>query len=336
MPVSGGRRPNIVAITNENPDWPEADIQYADEAWQVLLTALREEGYTFRGFKFFDDLSCLDGFDPREWLVWNWGEELAGRPWSDAEVAEEIERRGLAYTGGSPALIRLAQDRMDVKRRLQSAGVPTLPALVVRHPDAAAAWTAFPAIVKGANQHASVGIDGNSVVFSTEELARRVIFLRETHGDDALIEPFLDTREFQVAVWGNDAPEALPPAELVYSAFTDVRDRLYTEAWKSDPTSLGYEAIEMPCPAPLDRPDWRVRLESVAVSAYRALALRDYARFDMRMLDDEPQILDVNVNPDLMGDGRSVFAVAAEARGIDYSRLVGTIIELAAARMPHS
>ena len=336
MRVSDGRRPNIVAITNENPDWPVPDLEQADEAWQALLTALGQGGYTFRGFKFFDDLSCLDGFDPYEWLVWNWGEELAGRPWSDADVVEEIERRGLAYTGGSPALIRMAQDRLGVKRQLQSAGLPTLPALVVRHPEAAATWTTFPAIVKGANQHASVGIDGNSVVFSTEELARRVIYFRETHGDDALVEPFLDTREFQVAVWGNESPEALPPAELVYSGFTDVRDRLYTEAWKTDPTSLGYERIEVPCPAPLDRPDWRARLESVAVSAYRTLGLRDYARFDMRMRDDEPQILDVNVNPELMNDGRSVFVVAAEARGIDYARLVGTIIELAAVRMPHS
>ena len=62
-----------------------------------------DEGYTCRAFKFFDDLTFLDDFDPREWLVWNWGEELAGRPWSDAEVAEQIEQRGFAYTGASAA-----------------------------------------------------------------------------------------------------------------------------------------------------------------------------------------------------------------------------------------
>jgi D-alanine-D-alanine ligase len=325
-----------VAITNENPGWPEADKQQAEDAWQALLTALDEAGYSFRGFKFFDDLSFLDEFDPHGWLVWNWGEELAGRPWSDAAVVEEIEKRGLAYTGGSPALIRLAQDRMGVKRQLQSAGLPTLPAVVLHDPGQAAQWTTFPAIVKGANQHASVGIDGNSIVLTNEELARRVAHMRETYGDDALVEPFVDTREFQVPVWGNEPPEALPPAELVYSTFTEMRDRLYTEAWKSDPTSIGYQRIEVSCPAPLDRPDWRARLESVAVSAYRALGLRDYARFDMRMLGDEPQILDVNVNPELMSDGRSVFVVAARARGIDYARMVATIIELASARMPLS
>ena len=331
-----GRRPRIVAIANEDPGWPEADKQQADEAWDELLAGLDQEGYTYRAFKFYDDLTFLDDFDPREWLVWNWGEELAGRPWSDAEVADEIERRGLAYTGAPPQLIRLTQDRMCVKRQLQAAALPTLPAIVLRDPETASEWTTYPAIVKGANQHASVGIDGDSIVYTTAQLARRVRYLRQHHGDDALVEPFLDTREFQVAVWGNDSPEALPPAEIVYSMFTEVRDRLHTEEWKSDSASRGYNQIQMPCPAPLDRPDWRARLETVAVAAYRALRLRDYARFDMRMLGDEPQILDVNVNPDLLTDGRSVFVAAAKAQGIGYGRMASTIIEFAAVRMHHA
>ena len=96
--------PRILAITNEDPAWPEADKQQGDDAWQALVSGIAEEGYECRAFKFFDDLRFLDDFDPREWLVWNWGEELAGRPWSDAEVADELERRGFAYTGASARL----------------------------------------------------------------------------------------------------------------------------------------------------------------------------------------------------------------------------------------
>ena len=266
------RRPRIVAITNENPDWPEADKREADDAWDVLLTGLDQEGYTYRAFKFFDDLTFLDDFDPREWLVWNWGEELAGRPWSDAEVAEQIEQRGFAYTGAPPQLIRFAQDRMRVKRQLQAAALPTLPAIVLsRHPEAASEWTKYPAIVKGANQHASVGIDGDSVVYTTEQLARRVLYLRQHHGDDALVEPFLDTREFQVAVWGNDVSRSAPAG----------RNRLLHVHRGARPAVHGGmenrpRVARLPtesrclCPAPLDRPDWRARLETVAVRAYQA------------------------------------------------------------------
>ena len=324
--------PKIVAITNENPDWPELDKQYAAETWDILLEGFQEEGYTCRSFTFFDSLGFLDRFDPREWIVWNGGEEWAGKAWSDATVAEEIERRGFAYTGSAPEPMRLAQDRIRVKQHLHAAGLPTLPALVFRHPANVEAWTVYPAIVKGANQHASVGLDRESVVDSPDELARRVEYLRRNYQDDALVEPFLDTREFQVAVIGNNPPEALPPSEIVFSMFTDPRDRLHTQQWKIDRESRGYKEILMPCPAPLDRPDWLARLEEIAVQAYQVVGLRDFARFDFRMLGDEPQILDVNANPEL--DPLSVVVTGARVKGMSFGQMAGRIIHTAALRMP--
>jgi D-alanine-D-alanine ligase len=326
------RWPKIVSITNENPEWPDLDKGYADETWTLLIDGLAEEGYTHRACKFFGDLNCLDGLDPRDWLVWNWGEEWAGVAWSDALVAEEIERRGFAYTGADAATLRRTTSRAWVKTRLQEAGLPTLSWRLVTDEHGAAGWTSFPAIVKGANQHASVGIDREAVVMSTADLAARVSYLRREYGDDAIVEPFLDSREFSVAVWGNDHPEALPPTEIVYPAFDDMRDRLHTQAWKIDRDSRGYHEILLPCPAPIDRPDWRARLEEVSVRAYRALGMRDYARFDLRMLGDEPQVLDANANPEL--DVHSVVVGGARVMGLSYGQMAGRIIELAARRMP--
>jgi len=330
MPTSA--KPNVVIVSNANPEWPDFDKQYADDMLRMLNDGLSAEGHTLRSFKFFDDLSCLDAFDPREWVVWNWGEEWAGLPWSDAQVAEEIERRGFAYTGAAPSAMRLAQNRMTMKECLRRAGLPTLPARVFTTPADAIEWTDFPAIVKGANQHASIGIDRESVVDSCDEIAKRILYLRETYDDDALVEPFLDSREIQVAVWGNAHPEALPSSEIVFAPFTDMRDRLHTRQWKIERESRGYREIEMPCPAPVDRPDWRSRAEQIAVDAYRVIGLRDYGRFDMRMLGDEPQILDVNPNPEL--DPESVVLAGAKVRGMNYGQMASRIAQLAAERMP--
>jgi len=324
--------PKIIAITNESPEWTAEDKADADQTWNLLLDGLKSERHTFEAFKFFDDLSCLDSFDPREWLVWNFGEEWKGMAWSDAAVAEELGRRGFAYTGSPPDVLRLTQSRMGIKERLRAAGLPTLPAVVLTSSDQAAAWTVFPAIVKGANQHASFGITGESVVHTPEGIAERVRFLRATYDDDALVEPFLDTREFQVGVWGNENPEALPPSEMVYSMFDDIRDRLHTAAWKRDRQSRGFKEIQMPCPAPADRPDWRRRIEQIAVQAYKTLGLRDYGRFDLRMLGDEPQVLDVNSNPEL--DEMSVVLAGAVAKGLTYGQMVSQIIQFAEPRMP--
>ena len=133
-------------------------------------------------------------------------------------------------------------------------------------------------------------------------------------------------------MWGNERPEALPSSEIVFAPFSDMRDRLHTRQWKIERESRGYREIEMPCPAPVDRPDWRARAEQIAVDAYRVIGLRDYGRFDMRMLGDEPQILDVNPNPEL--DPESVVLAGAKARGMTYGQMASRIVQLASERMP--
>jgi D-alanine-D-alanine ligase len=325
-------QPKIMVLYNENPGWPQSDINTADAMVATMAAGLREHHYTFELVKYFDDLSVLDRFDPREWLIWNWGEELAGRPWTEAAVAEALEQRGFAYTGAPPAVFTLTQNRLQVKECLRAAGLPTLEARAFSDPAQAAEWRQFPAIVKGLNQHSSYGIGPESVVDDAEALAGRIAYLRQHLNDDALVEPFLDTREFHVAVWGNRTPEALPPLELDYAAFDDMRDRLYTYAWKFDTASRGYNEIKNTCPAPLDRPDWRARLEAVAIAAYQATGLRDFGRVDLRMLGDEPQVLDVNANPDL--DVTSVLPRGATALGFSFGQMVDRIIQYAAERMP--
>jgi D-alanine-D-alanine ligase len=327
-------KPNVLVLYNENPAWPQEDIDWSHENLDEMEKGLREQGYTFEPLCFFDTLSALDRYDPREWLIWNWGEELAGRPWSDSEVAAELERRGFAYTGCPAEVLLFTRSRQRVKEALQAAGLPTLPARIFTDPAQAGQWEHFPAIVKGANQHASYGIGRDSVVDHAAGLARRIAFLRDTLHDESLVEPFLDTREFHVAVWGNAQPQALPPLELSYEIFDDPRDRLYTYDWKFDRLSRGFKGIKMICPAPEDRPDWRARLESVAVAAYQALGLRDYGRLDLRMLGDEPQVLDVNCNPDL--DVTSVLPISSNALGLTFGQMVDRIVTLASERMPLS
>jgi hypothetical protein len=50
------------------------------------------------------------------------------------------------------------------------------------------------------------------------------------------------------------------------------------------------------------------------------------------MSGDEPQILDVNANPEL--DPLSVVLAGAQNRGMSYGQMVSRIIQFAAVRMP--
>lgn len=334
MPDRPNSLPHIIVLYNENPAWPQADKDWSDQMLALMWQGLREIGASFSPLSFFDDLSGLDAFDPAASLVFNWGEELAGQPWSEAAVAVELERRGFTYTGASPEVFRRTQNRQVTKEQLRAAGVPTLPYAVVTSAAETATWAAYPAIAKGLNQHASYGIGPESVVSGPAELARQVAYLRETFADDTLVEPFLDTREFHVAVWGNHPPEALPPVEHDYSVFAEMNERLYTYQWKFDRTSRGFNEIQMHCPAAADEPELQARVIAAAVGAYQALGLRDYGRIDLRLLDGVPQVLDVNPNPGI--DPMDVLPHSAAQLGLTFGQMIGRILSFAAERLPAS
>lgn len=324
-------KPKIVILYNESPDWPDSDKAWTARMVNMLADALREEGYGPHPLKFFDSLSELDDYDPKEWLIWNWAEEIGGQPWTDSVVAAELERRGFAYTGSRSEVLAFSTDRMQVKHRLQSLGLPTLTARLFDDPAQASGWQAFPAIVKGAHQHGSFGIEHDSIVHNAEQLQQRIAYVRDRYDDESLVEQFLDTREFHVAVLGNGKPEALPPAEYDYSAFTDMHDRLFTYQWKYDDTTQGYHLVKVRCPVLPPDSLWARRLQEVAVAAYRAFGLTDYGRVDMRMLGDEPQILDINPNPDI--DTTSALMISARAHGLEYRQVVARIVQHATERI---
>jgi D-alanine-D-alanine ligase len=322
--------PQVVLLYNVDASWSEADLKYIDQLVDRMFAGLQSYGFTVHPVAVQRDLSVLDGYDPRQWLVFNWCEGFEGMPWSDALVAKGLEARGFIYTGSDSKTLAVTQDKWQTKRILQKAGVPTPAGIIMEENSSPFDWQEFPAVVKPVNQHGSVGVTKQSVVQSYEELYNQVRWVKKNFGAAALVEPFLNDREFQVAVWGNGKLKVLPPMELDYSAFTEPGDRLYTFESKFNPASPGWFGIKWHCPAQVDE-RLRTELERVAVAAYRALRCRDYARMDIRLFNGRPMILDVNPNPDL--DPTSVFPTAAEKTGLDYAAMAKRIVELAATRL---
>jgi D-alanine-D-alanine ligase len=320
----------IILLYNVDTSWTDADLKYIDQLIERMLTGLQNYGFTVHPIAVYNDLSVLDGYDTQQWLVFNWCEGFAGMPWSDALVAKGLESRGFTFTGSNSKTLAVTQDKWQVKKILQAAGVPTPSGMIMDENSSTSDWQEFPAVVKPVNQHGSFGVTRESVVTSPQELAKQVRWVKKKFDAPALVEPFLDDREFQVAVWGNGKLQVLPPTELDYSAFTELGDRLYTFESKFDPESPGWVGINWLCPAPVEE-KLRAELERVALAAYRAVRCRDYARMDIRLFKGRPMILDVNPNPDL--DPTSVFPTAAEVAGHDYATMTRRIVELATIRM---
>ncbi len=322
----------VLLLYNIDPAWEPAEQEEAVTATQELIDALRQVGHPVTPVQVNDtDLRrFLSPYDPGRYVVLNWCEALPGIAHSDALAAETLEQMGYAYSGSTPPVLRLSGNKEKVKEALLRAGVPT-PRGCVCTPDRSAPWDRFPAIVKPLREHCSIGITPESVVLDRDTLLERIRFVTDTYDQPALVEEFIDGREFRVTLWGNDEVEILPPVEMEFSAFSDVRERLCSWDAKFTPGSRHYTEIRTVAPAPLSEEELRL-LAEVSRAAYRAMGIRDYARFDFRLRDGVFYLLDPNPNPDISSDAS--LALTAELAGYSYGRMGSRLIRLAAERHP--
>lgn len=323
----------ILILYNLDPTWPQEDIHYCAALAHQMKDSLVEVGHPVQEVcvTSAEIETALAGFDPGELVLFNWCEELPGVPHSAARVAETLEQLGFIFTGASAQALAINQDKRLVKRLLQGSQIPTPAWQVYEEAAQTIHWRHFPAIVKPAFEHCSYGITRESVVQSTAELVRQVHYVLDELHQPALVEEFIDGREFHVGVIGNGKLRVLPPAEIDYSSFDDIHDRLCTYEANFIKDSRAYQFTVPRLPVVLTE-DQLGQLEEVVTAAYQATDCRDYARMDIRLRDGVFYLLDVNTNADMSPDTSLV--MAAELAGFPYGKLVSLLINLAARRHP--
>jgi D-alanine-D-alanine ligase len=322
----------VLLLYNVDPAWSAEEKDEVSTVSAQLGRAMQDVGHptTFVEVGHNGISECLKDYHPLEYIVLNWCENLPGVAHSEWMAAWTMERLGFVFTGADALTLALSQDKFRVKKILDGSGVPT-PEWIVRTSPDTDGWNRFPAIVKPVNEHCSEGITPDSVVTNSVELARRVAYILDTYRQPAIVEDFIDGREFHVSLWGNGRLEMLPPAEMDFSLFQDIHDRLCTYDSKFVPGSVHYEKIRTLLPAPLNSSDLE-RLEQVCKAAYQAIGCRDYARIDVRYRDGVFYILDVNPNADISADAS--MACAAELTGFSYGEMGSCLVRLAARRHP--
>jgi len=271
-------------------------------------------------------------------LVFNLAESFGGKSALESNVAALLNLLGLRYTGSSPAGLLLAGDKSLTKKVLSFHGIRTPEfATVFRGALDWAGDIAFPLIVKPPQEDASLGIRSNSVVHDLRELFTRIDALQSEFQQPVLVEEFVDGREFYVGVLGNANVRALPVMELDFSGFPAGVPRIasWEAKWGDDGAGSGEQFAGTKSIFPVDvAPELATRMQEVAVEAFNALRLRDYARIDLRVTDEE-DIFVIEVNPNCYLERESEFARAAAEGGLAYDALIARILELALARYSH-
>jgi D-alanine-D-alanine ligase len=268
-------------------------------------------------------------------LVFNLAEGFAGKSALESSVAGLLNLLDLRYTGSSPAGLICAGDKSLTKKVLSFHGIRTPKfATVYRGAVDWAGDISFPLIVKPPQEDASLGITGKSVVRDVRELLNKIGELQAEFQSPALVEEFVDGREFYVGVLGNVNAKALPVIELDFSAFPADRPKIasWEAKWGDAGDAKGAEFEGTKSIFPTDVPEELLaRMQAVAVEAFQALRLRDYARIDLRVTPGG-DIYVIEVNPNCYLEAESEFSRAAAKDGLDHQALVARILELALAR----
>jgi len=265
-----------------------------------------------RGFDVF--LNLCDGA---------WEEDRPG-----VEVVQALERLNLPFTGATSSFFEPTRKAMKTICHYGDINTPAYAfASDCEGIEAAAAALRFPLIVKHPNGYASIGITKASRVETPEELhAQAAKTIGEFGG--ALIEEFIDGREFTVLVAENPDDELNPivyhPVEFVFPAGESFKH--FDLKWKDyqSMTCVRCDDAELAC-----------RLKEMSRRFFLGLHGTGYGRCDIRMNQQgELFMLEINPNCELFyppGDeGSADFILLNDPAG--HTGFVDTIIRSALKR----
>ncbi len=305
------------------------------EEKEDIQDALRALGYETSIFNMSDDLdrflAYLKAMQPD--VIFNMVECLGDNAIHEMHVAGIYELLGISYTGSGPWTLGTCLNKARTKEILLHNGIPTARFMLIGDAAQLAAddlKLSFPIIVKPSAEDASVGIDNKSIVNTIAELKERVQLIVKEFGEDALIEEYIEGRELNVAILGNDPPLVLPISEIDFSKLPSGYPKIVTYEAKWMDGTAEYKGTQGICPASLNS-EVEKEVRDVALRAYKLMGCRDYARVDIRLSKNmKPYVLEVNPNPDLSDDAG--YFRSARTHGLTYADTIGKIVGFAVGR----
>jgi D-alanine-D-alanine ligase len=255
---------------------------------------------------------------------------LHGTFGEDGTVQGLLELADIPYVGAGVTGSAVGMDKAIFKQVMAANDLPVLPWRLVlssrwqQQPDAVLdeieAALAYPVFTKPANLGSSVGITK-----CRDRAELRAGLDEAAHYDRRLIvEQGINARELEIAVLGNDAPQA--------SVIGEVRPRRdfydYVAKYLADGSE---EESELIIPAELTSAQ-AARVTELALRAYQAIDCGGLGRVDL-LLDKESGALYINEINTIPGFTRiSMYPKLWEASGLSYPELLDRLVELALER----
>jgi D-alanine-D-alanine ligase len=332
------------ALTDKSlPDEQDVinQVEVVDQALRELdhETTVLPCGLNLTSFK-----QCIEQYQPD--LVFNLVESLDGQGRLISVIPSLLETMGIVYTGSPSESIYMTSNKVMAKQKMQEEGLPT-PVWIGPYPKDLYSRYAVnmnehrkntPWIIKSVWEHASLGLDGNDLVYPERlnDLIECMKVRAPKLGGICFAEQYIDGREFNLSlIAGPNGPEVLPPAEIIFEGYQKIKPRIVCYSAKWDEDSFEYSHTPRQFDLLPEDASLIQSLKQTAIACWNVFELGGYARVDFRV---DPKgnlwILEVNANPCLSPDAG--FAAAMAQSGMIFSHGVSRILDDAMTRREKS
>ena len=233
---------------------------------------------------------------------------LHGAEGENGKIQAYFDLMGIRYTGTTHVSSAIAMDKSIAKELFRQNGIPTPEGIHLKKQECDPKTVPFPLVVKCCNGGSSVG---TFIVEKEEdyEAAKAEAF---RYDEEIIIEQYIKGREFSVGVIDG---KALPVIEIApLTGFYDYKNKYQAGS-----------TIET-CPVELSETLTK-RMQGYAEDVFKALRLRNYARMDFMLAeDDRMYCLEANTLPGMTPT--SLLPQEAQAIGVSYGDLCEWLIEI--------
>lgn len=251
---------------------------------------------------------------------------LHGTNGEDGTIQGLLELANIPYVGAGVLASAVGMDKVMMKKVFAQEG---LPQCVYRH-FTRKQWEkdpsfylmeieitlGYPCFVKPANLGSSVGI---SKVKNREELIRAVEYAFR-FDRKVIVEEYVDAREIEVSVLGNDEPRASVAGEIISSNdFYDYKAK-YID---------GKSSMVIPADLPKEISE---EIRSMALRAFRAVDASGLSRVDFFVRRSDMAILVNEINTMPGFTPYSMYPLLWRESGLSYQELIDELIRLALER----
>ncbi len=261
-------------------------------------------------------------------LVFNLCNGIRGEA-SLSQLPSLLEYEDIDYTGSAPLAHGIAYNKIFSGKIFKASGIATPGFIQVNHIDELQNMELeFPLLVKPKDEGSSRGIQDDSLVFDRQSLIEKVQEGLETYNPPMMVMEYIEGTEFTVGVLGNgEDTRILPILEIDFSNLPKGLNKIYSFEAKFEYD----EYITYHIPARIDKETYK-KISDTAIKAFNSLGLRDYSRVDIRIKNGVPYVIEINSLPGLDRNNSDIIKMA-EAEGMDYDKLIKTIVNISRDRI---